>query len=125
MSEPITSGMAVGVGFKAVGGPILVTAMAAFISMLVTMCVSPPESRREWFVAITSTVISSICGGSYLVMKLGLQHWAHDYFGLAALFGLVFACGLPGWSFVRWVFNSLRAKEDMMIEDIIKEVKEV
>lgn len=124
MSEPISSGVATFAGFKAVGGVALLTVFAAFVSTVVTMCISPPETRREWFVAIISTVISSISGGSFMVTHFGLQHWTADYFGLAALFGLGFACGLPGWSIVRWAFNSMRAKKDMTLEQVIKEVKE-
>lgn len=124
MSEPISGWVAAVVGFKAIGSVAFLTALAAALSTLVTMCVSPPESRKEWFVAITSTVISSICGGSYIVMRFGLQDWTDSYFGLSSLFGLVFACGLPGWSMVRWIFNSLRSKEGMEIEDVVVQVKE-
>lgn len=115
MAEPIDS----------IGSIAFLTAFAAFLSALVTMCISPPESRKEWIVAIISTVICSISGGSYVVMKFALQNWTESHFGLAALFGLVFACGLPGWSLVRWLFNSLRAKEGMKLEDVISDIKDL
>jgi hypothetical protein len=129
MSEPVSGGVGIFAGFKAIGGVPVALSLAAFLSALVVMCTNPPESRKEWFVAITSTVVSSICGGSYLVMRFGLQDWTLSYFGLSALFGLVFACGLPGWALVRWVFNFIRSKEGMTIlevaHDVVDDVKDI
>lgn len=32
--------------------------------------------------------------------------------------GLIFACGLPGWAIVRWVFNFIDRNRDAGIDDI-------
>ncbi|PRW27152.1 hypothetical protein CSB96_0009 [Pseudomonas aeruginosa] len=34
----------------------------------------------------------------------GLEEWVNDEFGLFALLGLVFVCGLPGWVLTRGFF---------------------
>ena len=50
--------------------------------------------------------------GAAVVQKFGLQARMHDYIGLVALFGVVFACGLPDWAIVRWLFNFIERRRD-------------
>ena len=45
--------------------------------------------------------------------------------GLCALGGLMFACGLPGWAMVRWVFNFIGQRRDASIDQVAKDVKEM
>ncbi|MGT2429719.1 hypothetical protein ACU4HD_15145 [Cupriavidus basilensis] len=95
MSEPISGSaaeMAAGAAaFKAIGGPAAVAAIAALVVMMT------PRSPREWAVGLISTVVSSVAGGAAVAQKFGLQAWTHDYIGLVALFGVVFACGAGRW----------------------------
>ncbi|MCT9125512.1 HNH endonuclease [Cupriavidus gilardii] len=62
-------------------------------------------------------------GGAAVVLPFGLQSWACDYFGLLALFGLVFACGLPGWAVVRWVFNYINKRAAVGIDEVIADMR--
>lgn len=123
MSEPI-SGTAAGVfGWKAIGGLAGMGAFGAGLAAVVVMSSTKPKSEQEWRVALISTVVASIGGGSAVVRYFGLQHWADDVFGLAALFALVFACGLPGWALVRAVFKYLDKKKDADIVELVQDVK--
>lgn len=122
--EPTSSATGAGIiGWKLIGGLAGLGAIGAGLAALVVMCMTPPRDPREWIVGVVSTVVASIGGGAVLVRWLELQHWALDEVGLVALFGLVFACGLPGWAVVRWVFNSIRAREGQGIDEIAREVR--
>lgn len=66
--------------------------------------------------------VSSIGGGAAVVQHYALESWTHSYIGLVALFGLVFACGLPGWALVRWLFNFMERRRDKDIAEIASEV---
>ena len=44
-------------------------------------------------------------------------------FGLVAILGLVFACGLPAWAVVRWVFNYILRREGRDIAEIVAEAR--
>jgi hypothetical protein len=118
MSEPI-SGAAAGVaGMKAIGalgGAGIGAGLAAFVVMAMTK----PKDQTEWAVALASTLAGSIGGGACLVSWLGLQHWANDVFGLVAMFGLAFACGLPAWALVRALFAYINKRKDADITEII------
>ena len=62
-------------------------------------------------------------GGAAVVEYFELQHWTSSFFGLVAMFGLVFVCGLPGWAMVRWTFNSIRKREGETVEDILRDLR--
>ncbi|WP_422649031.1 hypothetical protein [Cupriavidus sp. H18C1] len=87
------------------------------------MLMMRPRTRGEWAAALISTLVSSIGGGAAVVQHFGLQSWTADYIGLVALFGLVFACGLPGWAIVRWVFNYINRRADAGIDDIYADMR--
>ena len=53
------------------------------------------------------------------------DHWAFSTLGLCAMGGLMFACGLPGWALVRWIFNFIDKNRDASIDDIAKTTKEI
>jgi hypothetical protein len=61
----------------------------------------------------------------FTVEYFGLQGWVHSVTGLAALGGLIFGCGLPGWAIVRWVFNFIEKNRDAGIDEIAQDVKEI
>ena len=131
MSEPISGSAAAGAAaFKAFGGPAAVAAGAAGLGarggmmMLMMMMTMTPRSPREWAVGLISTVVSSVAGGAAVVQKLGLQAWTHDYIGLVALFGVVFACGLPGWAVVRWLFNFIEKRRDKDLAEVAEDVRD-
>lgn len=126
MSEAISGGAALGAGAAAavgVGSAAAAAVGAGGLSALVVMLMMRPRTRGEWTVALISTLVSSIGGGAAVVQHLGLQVWTHSYIGLVALFGLVFACGLPGWALVRWLFNFMERRRDKDIADIVGEVR--
>jgi hypothetical protein len=83
-----------------------------------------PRSPKEWAVGLISTVVGSIGGGAAAIQYWGLQNWANDPIGLVAMLGLVFACGLPCWAIVRWVFNYINKNQDATIADVAREVKD-
>lgn len=99
------------------------TAIGAGLAALVVMCMTTPRSPKEWAVGLVSTVIGSVCGGAAVVQHFGLHDWARDYIGMVALIGVVFACGLPAWSIVRWVFNYIEKKQGAGIDDVVDDVK--
>jgi len=124
MSEPV-SGTAFSVaGWKLLGGAAGAGAIGAGLASIVVMCITTPRSPREWAVGLTSTVVGSIAGGSAVIMKFGLQSWAHDPFGLVAMLGLVFACGLPAWSIVRWVFNWIEKRKDKDLAEVVQDARD-
>lgn len=124
MSEPF-SGAAAGIaGWKALSGLAGMGAIGAALASVVVMSMTKPKTDQEWRVALISTVVASIGGGAWVVRYLGIQHWAHDPFGLAAMFALVFVCGLPGWALVRALFKWLEKRKDADIAQIVHDAKE-
>ena len=122
--EPTTSTGAAGLaGWKLIGGLAGLGAIGAGLAAIVVMCLMTPRDRKEWTVGLISTVISSISGGAAVVEYFELQHWTSSFFGLVAMFGLVFVCGLPGWAMVRWTFNSIRAREGETVEDVLRDLR--
>ena len=123
--EPTTSTGAAGIaGWKLIGGLAGLGAIGAGLAAIVVMCVMTPRDPKEWAIALISTVIASVCGGSAVVRYFEIQHWASDQFGLMAMIGLIFACGLPGWALVRWTFNAIRKREGQGIDELIREMRE-
>jgi hypothetical protein len=124
--EPTSSGTAAGIaGWKLIGGLAGLGAFGAALASIVVMCLMTPRSPKEWAVGIISTVMSSIGGGCAAIEYLGIQHWAHSPFGLMALMAIVFACGLPGWAIVRWVFNYIIKNQGATITDVANDMKGV
>lgn len=125
MSEPFSGAAAGAAGWKIIGGLAGMGAIGAGMAAVVVMSMTKPKSDQEWRVALISTVMGSVCGGAAVVQYLGIQHWVQTPFGLVAMIGLVFACGLPAWSVVRWIFNWLEKRKDSDLAEIVKDVKEV
>lgn len=123
MSEPITStAMSVG-GWKLIGGLAGIAAIGAGLASLVVMCTMTPRSPKEWAVGLTSTVIGSVCGGAAVVQHFELHDWTRDYIGMMAVLGIVFACGLPAWAIVRWVFNWIEKRQGKDIGEVIADAR--
>ncbi|SUU56191.1 putative bacteriophage protein [Acinetobacter baumannii] len=55
--------------------------------------------------------------------EMGLHEWVTDIWGMIALGGFFFVCGLPGWALVRWIFNFINKQEGKTIIEVLKEVK--
>ena len=123
MTDPASSGAAGAAAFKAVGGASAVAAGGAGLAAVVVMLMTPPRSPREWAVGLISTVVSSIGGGAAVIEHFGLQHWVNAPIGLCAMGGLIFACGLPGWAVVRWVFNFIDRNRNASIDEIARELQ--
>lgn len=126
MPEPASSGVAgAAAAYKALGGTALAAASGATLAAVVVMLMTPPRNKREWAVGLISTVVSSIGGGAFTVEYFQLHHWAFSTVGLCAMGGLIFACGLPGWAVVRWIFNFIDKNRDASIDQVAQDVKEI
>lgn len=130
MAEPTSSGAAGFAGWKLIGGAAGVAAGGAGLAAIVVMLMTPPRSPREWAVGLISTVVCSVAGGSWVLHWLGLADLANSGpTGLATLFGLCFACGLPGWALVRALFTWLERRRDKdigeLVHDAAAEVRDV
>jgi len=124
MAADGASGAAAGaLGWKLIGGLAGLGALGAGLAAIVVMCMTPPRTSREWAVALIATVMGSIGGGAFVIQYFGLQMWVFELTGLVALLGLVFACGLPGWAIVRWVFNFIAKREGKGIDEVLADVK--
>ena len=123
MSEPISGAAAGAFGWKLLGGMAGMGAIGAGLASVVVMCMMTPRSPKEWAVGLISTIVFSIGGGAAVVQHYGLDAWAHTPFGLVAMLGLVFACGLPGWAIVRWLFNYIEAKRNATLADVVRDVR--
>lgn len=118
MSEPV-SGMAGGAllyKLGAFGG-------AAALAAIVVMAMNPPQSRRELLVALICTVTASLSGGAFVLHHFGLLALMADPFGTVAAFGIVFACGLPGWVVVRWWFAFADEHKDKNLKEVFDELR--
>jgi len=104
----------------AVGGKAL-AAMGGGITLatIVVMVMTDFKNRKEIFIALLSTVMSSIMLGSYAVLYFGWQHYAHDFFGMCFLAGVLFTCGLPGWVFIRAFFVFSRKVSGLPLDRLI------
>lgn len=119
VTEPVSTGALTGLAkviFLLLGSATL----AAFVVMVTLQ----PRTRSEWGTSLICTVLSSMCGGSAVVMWLGIQHWSQDMFGLMALCGIFFSCGLPGWVVVRWIFAWLVNNPNKSPFAIVAEIRE-
>ncbi|HAV5966060.1 hypothetical protein WKH78_07245 [Acinetobacter baumannii] len=119
--EPVsTSGLTALLKFY---GFAIVVALAASLVVAVVLMTRMPRSPQEWAVGLICTVVSSLAGGSFIIVKWGLHEWVTDIWGMIALGGFFFVCGLPGWALVRWIFNFINKQEGKTIIEVLKEVK--
>jgi hypothetical protein len=127
VSEPTSTGAAASAAgmaaWKAAGGAAGVAAGGAGLAAIVVMLMTPPRSPREWAVGLISTVLGSVCGGAMVIEWLELQRWMYSTSGLVSLLGLVFACGLPAWAIVRWLFTYLERRKDRDVLQVFEELR--
>ncbi|MCU4389895.1 hypothetical protein KTH73_04025 [Acinetobacter courvalinii] len=121
MAEPVST-VGVGAFFKIYGMAIVVILSSALIAMVVMM-IRMPRNPQEWAVGLICTVVSSITGGSFFIVKFGLHDWVNDVWGVLALGGFFFACGLPGWFLVRLTANFMSQRESKNILEVVRELK--
>ena len=105
-------------------GMVIVTTLAIALVATVVLMMRMPRSGQEWVTGLICTVVSSLAGGSFIIIKWGLHEWATAVWGMIALGGFFFVCGLPGWALVRWVFNFIEQREGKSLLDIFREFKE-
>lgn len=111
MPEPSSSTAAGAVaGWKLVGGAAGVASIGVVLAFVVA-CMRLPKTAKEWAVALISTLMCSLGLGAVVVVKGGLLGYVSNMrseadvlLAVAGGIGIVFACGLPGWAAVRWVF---------------------
>lgn len=130
MAEPTSSGAAGVAGWKLIGGAAGVAAGGAGLATIVVMLMTPPRSAREWAVGLISTVLTSVSGGAYLVLKLGLisglssaTEDADLLLRLMSMGGLIFACGLPGWAIVRALFTWIERRKGKDLGELVQDAR--
>lgn len=131
MAEPASSAAGGGILlWKTIGGVAIFAAIAAFFAAIVSMCMMTPRTPKEWAVGLISTVASSLGLGALAVLKMGLlENLPSDptsvYVTLVAIAGIAFACGLPGWAFVRAIFTWLAKRDGKDIGELVADAKEI
>lgn len=133
MSEPISGAAAGAAGWKLIGGAAGAAGIGATLASIVVMLRTRPKTDAEWTIAIISTLVGSIAGGAYMILKLGMLRDLPNEINLqavlhlCAVLGFAFSCGLPAWAMVRMVFRYIDKMDakGADITDAIKEVKEV
>jgi hypothetical protein len=129
MTEPASGAAGAAVGWKLIGGAAGAAGIGAGLSALIVMLMMTPRSAKEWAVGLTTTVIGSIAGGSFVIVhfnlaqRLFMAQGAELYVGLMATLGIAFACGLPAWAITRWLFTFIERRKDRDLADIADEVR--
>lgn len=120
MTEPASTA-AGGIALYKLG---VLAAIGAGLVSIVVMAMAVPRSAREFAVALISTVVSSICGGAFIVRWLDIGHWALDDLGMVALAGVIFVAGLPAWVMVRALFAWTESRKGVALPQLVKEFRE-
>lgn len=70
---------AAGAASQSMGNPIILggtaLATAAGLAAIVVMLMTKPKTEQEWAVALISTLVSSLCGGAFVILKMGWIVW--------------------------------------------------
>ncbi|MCU4334223.1 hypothetical protein [Acinetobacter pittii] len=119
METVSSSGLATFLNFYSIA---IMVALAVSLVVAVVLMMRFPRSPQEWIVALICTVVSSLTGGSFIIMKWNLHEWVSDIWGMITLSGFFFICGLPGWAIVRWIFNFINKQEGKTIVEVIKDL---
>ncbi|HAV3169993.1 hypothetical protein ACT434_13505 [Acinetobacter baumannii] len=104
-------------------GTVMMVVLAVSLVVAVVLIMRFPRSPQEWIVGLICTVVSSLTGGSFIIMKWNLHEWVTDIWGMITLGGFFFICGLPGWAIVRWIFNFINKHEGKTIVEVMKDLK--
>ncbi|EXB47369.1 hypothetical protein [Acinetobacter sp. 1000160] len=126
MVDLVSAGADIAAAIKSYGVFFIILMALTFmlLAWIVVVMTRLPKSRREWVVSLISTSVGSIAGGGFVIQHFDLQDWSKNMFGVFALGGLYFLCGLPVWALIRWTFNYINAREDLTILDVAREVKD-
>jgi hypothetical protein len=116
-------------GVKAsVGGAAAFTGVGVAGAAAVVMAVTMPKSKKDFLVALLSTLVSSFAGGAYVVVHhgllaalLGAQSELELYLSLLQLLGVSFVCGLPGWFLVQSVFAFMAKRKGAGLDEVISD----
>lgn len=125
MTEPVSTtigGFSLAALIKQFGMAIMIILCVAMVSAVVFMT-RMPRSPQEWAVGLICTIVSSLAGGSFVIMKWSLHSWATDIYGVMAIGGVYFICGLPGWAVVRWITTYISESEGKNIVEVIREFR--
>lgn len=125
---------AAGAASQSMGNPIILggtaLATAAGLAAIVVMLMTKPKTEQEWAVALISTLVSSLCGGAFVILKMGWIVWIQTTSGaqlataLMAFGGVIFTCGLPGWVLVRLMFNTMEKHKDQTLSEAYHDIKQ-
>ena len=121
MSEPGPLTAFGGIALYKLGAFGFVAVLAAIVVMAMTL----PKTAREFVVAMISTTVSSICGGAFVVRWFDLGAWVNDDFGLMAIGGLIFICGLPAWVLVRAGFKWAEKRKDKDLAELATDLQDL
>ncbi len=124
MTEPVSTIGGLVAFLKAFGMTIIITLCVTLVAAVVFMT-RMPRSPQEWAIGLICTIVSSLAGGSFIIVKLGLHEWVTDIWGMIALGGCFFICGLPGWAIVRWTTTFIAQREGQNILDIAREIRDM
>jgi hypothetical protein len=120
MTEPASTTVAGGIALDKLGA----FGGFAFLAAILVMVMTLPKTPREFVVAMVSTVVSSVCGGAFLVRWLDIGAWVQDDIGMIAVCGLICVCGLPAWVIVRAWFAWSEARRNIALPELVKEFRE-
>jgi hypothetical protein len=98
---------------------------------IVVMAMTMPRSKKEFFVALISTVVSSFCGGAWAIQYFNLLPLATSFGSdlelwmyLAKLGGVFFVMGLPGWIVIRAIFVYTESRKEQGIDVLIGDIRD-
>lgn len=120
MTEPATTA-AGGIALYKMGAFF---GLMAVLAAIVVMAMTLPKSPREFIVATVSTVVASLGGGAFIVRWFEIAHWVGDEFGLVAIGGVMFVCGLPAWVLVRGWFAYAESARGRTLLEMIRDIRE-
>lgn len=110
----------------------LVAGTGLTLAAIVVMSMTMPKNKGEFFVALISTVVSSLSGGAWVIQHFDLLSKvalatteAELWICLAKLGGVFFVAGLPGWVVVRSAFVFTEARKSKGIDVLIRDTKKL
>ncbi len=68
-------------------GTVIMVGLAISLVVAVVLIMRFPRSPQEWVVGLICTIVSSLTGGSFIIMKWNLHEWVTDIWGMITLGG--------------------------------------
>lgn len=110
----------------------LVAGTGLTLAAIVVMSMTMPKNKGEFFVALISTVVSSLSGGALVIQHFDMlskvvlaASETELWVCLAKLGGVFFVAGLPGWVVVRSAFVFTEARKTKGIDVLIRDTKKI